>query len=169
MRGAEGVVHIDVTELGHLLRQLVAVLLLALVDAAVFQQHHLAGRDLDAVDPVLHQLDRLAQQLGQARGDRRQRVFRLELAFGRAAQVGGDHHRGAGGEAGLDRGHRGADAGVLGDMAGVVLRHVQVGADEDPLAGDFALGNQIGKTQDSGHDGERREISLKNRGNGDFT
>ena len=30
----------------------------------------------------------------------------------------------------------------------VVLRHVEVGADEDALAGNFALGAQIGETED---------------------
>ena len=74
MRGAESVIHIDVAQLRHLLREFVAVLFLALVDAAVFQQHHLAGLDVDAIDPVLLQLDRLAQQLRQALRDRCQRI-----------------------------------------------------------------------------------------------
>jgi hypothetical protein len=41
--GAEGVVDVDVAQGGHLLRQLGVVLLLADVDAAVLQQHDLAG------------------------------------------------------------------------------------------------------------------------------
>ena len=43
VRGAEGVVDVDVAQLGHFLGQLVVILLFALVDAAVFQQHDLAG------------------------------------------------------------------------------------------------------------------------------
>jgi hypothetical protein len=40
----------------------------------------------------------------------------------------------------LDGRDRGADAGVFGDVAGVVLGHVEVGADEDALAGDVEVG-----------------------------
>jgi hypothetical protein len=52
--GAEGVHDEDVAQGGVLLRRVVDVLLLALVEAAVLQQHDLAGGDLEsAVDPVL--------------------------------------------------------------------------------------------------------------------
>ena len=110
------------------------VLLLALVEAAVLQQHHLAGLHVDAVDPVGLQRHLAAEQLGQALGHRRQRVLGLELALGGTAQVRGDHHRRAGVQRHADAGHRGADARVFGDVAGVVLRHVEVGADEHALA-----------------------------------
>ena len=39
----------------------------------VFQQHQLAGLDVNAVDPVADQLDRLTQQLGQLLRDRLER------------------------------------------------------------------------------------------------
>ncbi|MNT07986.1 hypothetical protein D3C72_1427100 [compost metagenome] len=68
MGGAKGIVHIDIAELGHLLRQLRNILFLALVDAAVFQQHDLAGLHLDAVDPVGNQWHITAQQFGHASG-----------------------------------------------------------------------------------------------------
>ena len=96
VRGAEGVVHEDVAQRGQLARQRLVVLLLALVEAAVLQQHHLAGRDLHAVDPVGHQRHLAAEQLAQALGHRRERIGGLELALGRAAQVRGHHHRRAG-------------------------------------------------------------------------
>jgi len=129
---AESVVHVDVAQLGHLLGQLVAVLLLALVHATVFQQHHLARGDLEVtVHPVVDQLDLAVEQLGQAVGDGGQGVFRLHLAFGGAAQVGGDHHRSAFFQGQLDGRDGGADAGVVGDAAGFILGDVQVGADED--------------------------------------
>ena len=60
----------------------------------------------------------------------------------------GDHHRGACVQRHADARHRGADAGVFGDAAGVVLRYVEVGADEDALAGDAALGDEVGKSKD---------------------
>ena len=66
VRGAEGVVHEDVAQRRHLPRQRLVVLLLALVDAAVLQQHHLAGLHRHAVDPVGTQRHVAAQQLAQA-------------------------------------------------------------------------------------------------------
>ena len=88
-------------------------------------------------------------------GDRRERIRRLELALGRAAQVRGHHHRRTGLQRHLDAGHGGADAGVLGDRAGVVLRDVEVGTDEDAPAGHAALGNQIGKSDDVHEDSRK--------------
>jgi hypothetical protein len=90
----------------------------------------------------------LAQQFGQARGHRGQRVFGLELALGRAAQVAGDHDGGTGVQRHADAGHAGADARVFGDVAGVVLRHVEVGADEHALALGLALGHEVGESDD---------------------
>jgi hypothetical protein len=40
------------------------------------------------------------------------------------------------------------DTGVLGDVASVILRHVEVGADKNTLAGNLALGAKVGKTND---------------------
>ncbi|CAM2151952.1 hypothetical protein PT2222_270067 [Paraburkholderia tropica] len=152
MRGAERVVHVDVAELRHLLRQLVGILLLALVDAAVFEQHDVARLDVHAVfHPVRDQRHVAAEQFGQTLRDRRERVFGLEFALGRAAQMGRDHDSGARIQRGLDGRHGGAHAGVFGDVAVVVLRHVQVGADEHPLALELAFGDQIGKTQNLVH------------------
>ena len=147
VRGAEGVVRVDVAELRHLLRELVAVLLLALVHAAVLEQHHLPGLQRRvpraAVDPVADQRHRYAEQLGQALADRRERVLRLPLAFVRAAEMRRDHHRGAAPERVPDRGYGRPDARVVGDVAGVVLRHVQVGADEHALAADVEIGEAL--------------------------
>ena len=153
MGGAEGVVDIDVGQRGELAGQRFVVLLLALVQAAVLEQHDLARLHFDAIDPVGDQRHFAAEQFAQARGDRRQRVFRLERAFGRTTQVRRHHHGGAGFERHPDARHRGADAGVFGDAAGVVLRDVEIGADEDALPGDFALGAQIGKADDVHGDG----------------
>jgi hypothetical protein len=43
----------------------------------------------------------------------------------------------------LDARHRGANARVFCDVTGIVLRHIQIGANENPLAFDFALLAQI--------------------------
>jgi hypothetical protein len=60
--------------------------------------------------------------------------------------VRGDHDGGAGLEGGGDRRHGGADAGVFGDVAGVILRHVQVGADEHALSRQRLLVDQVLQT-----------------------
>ena len=146
VRGAKGVVHKHVAQGGEFSGQLGGVLFLAHVDAAVFQQHDLAWLHLHAVDPVGHQRHFAAQQLAQPFGHRRQRVFRLERALGRAAQVAGDHHRSAGIERHPDAGHTGANAGVFGDIARVVLRHIEVGPDKHPFALGKAAGDHISKT-----------------------
>jgi hypothetical protein len=60
--GAEGVHDEEVAQRGVFLRRGFDVLLLALVEAAVLQQHDFAGGDIEsAVDPVAHQAHRLAQ------------------------------------------------------------------------------------------------------------
>lgn len=156
VRGAERIVDVDVAELRHLLREAVVVLLLALVAAAVFQQHDVARLDLNAVDPVGDERHVAAEQLRQTLRDRRERVFRLELAFGRTAEVRRDHHGRARVESGLDRRDRGAHARIFGDVAVIVLRHVEIRADEHTLAGDFAFGDQIGETQYFRHGSQRR-------------
>ena len=89
-----------------------------------------------------------AEQFAQALGDGRQRVLGLEFAFGRAAEVRSHHHRGAGLQRHLDAGHRRADARVFGDVARIVLRHVEVGADEHALAGQAAVGHDFVKSKD---------------------
>jgi hypothetical protein len=135
VRGAEGVVHEDVAQRGHLARQRLVVLLLALVDAAVLQQHHLAGLPRRTPSTQWRPADtRRPSSSPGGRPPGPANRLGLELAFGRAAQVAGDHHRRTGVQRHADAGHRGADAGVFGDAAGVVLRHVEVGTDEHTLA-----------------------------------
>jgi hypothetical protein len=50
------------------------------------------------------------------------------------------HHRGAAGERVADAGHRCANARIVGDRARVVLRDVQVRADEHPLSANVDVG-----------------------------
>ena len=70
--------------------------------------------------PVVQYFHVFAQQVAQVRGNGCNVVFRMELAFGRAAQVG--HH---------DNGRAGVQA--VFDFA-VFERHVHIGADEDGFA-----------------------------------
>src|SRR6218665_2877786 len=148
---AKGVVHVDVAQRGQLTGQGLPVFFLPDIQTAVFQQHDLARGDGDALHPVADQRHRMAEQLRQPGRHRRQRVCGPELALARAAQVAGHHHGGSGLKRHADAVQRGPDAGVLGDAAGSVLRHVQVGADEDAPALGLAPGAQIGKAEDVVH------------------
>jgi hypothetical protein len=106
-----------------------------------FEEDQLAGRDLDAVHPVANQRDLAAEDFAEARGDRRERVGFRELPFLRPAEVRGHHHRRALVERHADAGRGRADARVVRDAAVVVLRDVEVGADEDTLAGQVEVGH----------------------------
>ena len=104
VRGAEGVIDVDVAELGHFLGQFVVVLLFALVDAAVFEQDDFARFHLEAaVDPVLDQADGDVQHLAKTHGDWGQAVFVAQFTLGRTTQVGRDHDGSALFQAVLDR------------------------------------------------------------------
>jgi hypothetical protein len=118
------------------------------VDAAVLEQHDLPRRDLDAVDPVRAQRDLTAEQLAQPLRHRRQRIRGLEAPSVGRPRCDVTITAAPASSAMRMQGTEGADARVLGDLAGVVLRHVQVGADEDALAGHAALGNEVGKAKD---------------------
>ena len=148
MGGAKRIMHKNVTQSGHLARQRFIILLLALVDAAVFKQHQLASLHVNTIDPVGHHGNSEAHQFPHALGHRSQRVFGLEVTLGRTSQMRGNHDGSTSVQRHQDAGHAGPDAGVLGDVAGVVLRHIQVRADEDALAGDFATGAQVGETDE---------------------
>ena len=141
MRRAEGIHHPNIAKRGHLLRKLVVALLFALVAATVFQHHNFARLDVKtAFNPVLDQTNVFAEQFGHAFGNRCQGVFRLELTFGWAPQVGSDHYGRSLGERVLDAGKCCTNAGVVGDGEIVVLGNVQVGANEYSLAGDVKVG-----------------------------
>src|SRR5207248_1677202 len=95
-----------------------------------------------AVHPVCNQRHLPPEELGEAPGDGRERVFGLELALRGTAEVRSDHHRGALLERVPDRRHRGADARVVGDAA-ILERHVQIRADEYPFAAQVHVGHAL--------------------------
>ena len=66
---AESIIHIDIAQTRHFLRQCIVVLFLAFIDAAVFQQDHFAWPHLHAFQPVLHQAHLNAHQLAQPFGN----------------------------------------------------------------------------------------------------
>ena len=149
VRGAEGVVHVDLGVGGERAAEGVVVVLLAGVEAQVLQHRHLpvaqVGHHL--ARPVAHRLvgedDVAAEQGGEARGGRLQRVRRVGIAVGTAQVRGEDHPRVVIDEVG-DGGHRGGDARVVGHAARGGERHVEVDAHEHPLA----LHGQVGDGAD---------------------
>ena len=73
MRSAERVHDENVAERRHALRERVVVGFLADLEAHVLAQHELAGRDVDAVEPLARERHLAAEQLAELRGDRRER------------------------------------------------------------------------------------------------
>src|SRR5437867_7925288 len=71
--GAKGVIHINIAQLRHFLRELVTILLLALVEATVLEQHGVTRlqriKPRASVDPVRDQWHFGAKQLGEARSE----------------------------------------------------------------------------------------------------
>src|SRR5690606_2945015 len=139
------------------------VLLFAHVAAAVFQQHHLPGVHLNAVNPVAHQGNFLAQQFRQPTRHRGQGIGLGELAFFGAPQVRGDHDGRTGIERQTNGRHRRTHAGVFGDDT-VAEGNVEVGADEDALAGEGTGAGESGECIDGWHGaGRKKSVNRKGR------
>jgi hypothetical protein len=137
----------DVGEVGELPGEpgTLAVVLagLARVEADVLQQGDLPVLELGdgLVRRLPHRVagerDVGTEELTEASRHGSQGVALLGGALG-AAEVRGHHHAGARVREPTDRRHARADAPVVGDD-GSVERDVEVGADQDPLAGDALL------------------------------
>ena len=144
VRRAESVVDVDVAELRHPPRERVVVLLLPLVDPAVLEQDEVAGCErivpCAAVDPVANQRHVVPEEFPQPLRDRCERILGLPFPFRRPAEVRGDHHGAPARERIADARQRRADARVVGDRAGIVLRDVEVGAYEHALAAHVDVG-----------------------------
>ncbi len=140
MSGAEGIHDEDVAEGSVLLRQLVSVLLLALVEAHVLQQDQFTRLDLDTVQVILDQRHLTAEGLGQVVGDRLEAVFLTVDALFRTAQVRADQHRSAFLQRQLDGRQRGQDARIALHRA-ILHRHVEVLADQHALTLEVEIGH----------------------------
>ena len=97
MGGREGVVDIEIAERGERLDEFGVVLLLALVEAGVLEQQHVAvlqrrdRRGRDRADAVGGEGDRLARRSATRGGDRAQRIGRVRPALGPAEMGEQDH------------------------------------------------------------------------------
>ncbi len=133
MRRAERIHHIDIAQRGHFLRQIVRVLLFALVEAHVLEQHDLAGVNVHAVQPVLLQGHRHPQQLRQALGHGSEREFLRVLALLGTAEMRHHQHARPRRQRRLDGRQRRANPRIAAHHP-ILNRHVQVLADQHPLA-----------------------------------
>ena len=140
MRGTECVHYEHVTKRGHLPGQPFVTRLFAGEETDIFQQHYVAWRHIDAIDPVADQRDVAAEQFRQAHGHRAQGECLVRLALSRPSQVRHQHHRGAGFLCCADRRQRRTNAHVARYLA-VIHRHVQVLSDENPLTGQLEFGH----------------------------
>ena len=113
-------------------------------DVAVAEPGHHRRRGL--AGHVGREGDRAPEQLGEARGDRRERQLGLGLALG-AAQVGHEDDARPARAQRLDGRQRRADAAVVGDatraVAGVLERDVEVRPHEDPATGDVEVVDRL--------------------------
>ena len=148
MARTEGVVDEDVDVLGELAGEPGVVLLLLLVEPDVLEQERLAvaqdplePADLVADDVGGHD-DLVRNELGQPLRGRLEAHRRVDLALG-PPQVGGDDEPGAVFEEPGDGRQRGPDAGVVADLALVVEGDVEVDPEEDELAFDVEVGDEI--------------------------
>ena len=132
--GAKRVIGVDIAERRELPGERLVVLLLTLVDPAVLEQNELARSYHDAIDPVFLEWHWPSKQFAQAFGNRCERIQRSQCSLGWSAKVRGHHHRGTGLQCMLNARHGSADARVVGNGARVVLRNIEIGADEDALA-----------------------------------
>ena len=140
MRRAERIVHVQIGERGQRRRELRIVFLFLRVEPQVFEQHDAAAGCLRLIhdparlvaDAVVDERHGLAEELGEAIGDRPQAHLRIHFAL-RPAQMAREHDGGAVIERVLDRRQRRADPRVVADDA-VLQRDVEIDADEDALA-----------------------------------
>ena len=130
--GPEGVHDIDVAQSGQFGGQFGIVLLFALEEADVLQQHHFTGSGLGGVE-VGGQLHGTAQQAGKVGSHRRQGELFFHHAFGGTAQMREQDHARALVQRHADAGQGRTDTFVVGDAA-ILHGHVEILADDNGLA-----------------------------------
>ena len=133
MRRTERIHDIDVAQRRHFLRQVVRVLLFALVEAHILEEHDLARLNLDSAQPILLERDRHSQQLRQTLCHGSERELLRELAFFGPSEVRHDEHAGSGRQRRLNRRQRRADSRIAAHHA-VLYRNIQIFTDQDALA-----------------------------------
>ena len=93
MRRAKRIIDIDIAQCSNFFRECFAVFLFTHIDAAVLQQHEIAGLKIKTtIDPIANQGHFAIQHFCDAMGYRSQAIFRFKLTFGWPAQMGSHHH-----------------------------------------------------------------------------
>ena len=139
MCGAERIVDKNIAESRERFRESGVVRFFPRKKSCVLEKKNLVFRErAGCVDRFLRvggldEVDLFSDQLLETRGDRAQRVFRLGFPF-RAPEVRHHNRPRSTIEKKSKRGQRGANAGVVGDLAIAVERDVEVGPYERALA-----------------------------------
>ena len=134
VRGPEGVVDVEVGELGQIIGEAGVVALLPRLEAGVLEQQHRSGAELGGrggdlgADDGRRELDLGTEQLAEPPRHRRQRELRI--ASPRAPEMGAEDDLRAAVAEQLDRRQGRADPLVVADLP-ALERGVEVGADED--------------------------------------
>ena len=90
--------------------------------------------NINTIDPVSKQFDLATKQLRQALRDRRQRIFRLELPLNRSPQMRGHHDCSTRIARLANCRNRSPNTRIFGDIAGIILRNIEICTDEDTFA-----------------------------------
>ena len=149
VRGAEGVVHVGVGEVGQGAGELGVVLLLPFIEADVLQQQHIAVfqgvHDFLSrrSDKLAREHDVTAEQLLQTARDGAQAEGLLEALPRRSAAVAREDHPGAVADELVDGGQRRTDARIVSHVAVGVHRRVEVDAHEHLLAREILIVNSL--------------------------
>src|SRR5450759_3784863 len=151
MGGAEGVVDVEIGELGELLRKMFVVGFFLGVEAEVFEQQRLAFLELErhffgfgpnalgAEADVFAARQFFVEHHAQTLGNGLEAQLWIGLAFG-TAEVRREDEAGAVSQSVLDAGQGFADAGVVHDAA-VVERDVEVDTHEDAVIVEREIAN----------------------------
>ena len=139
----KSIIHVNLAEFGQGAGEAAIVVLFAAMEAQVLQKGHTAGfepahhRGGHRPDTVGGESHRAAQCLGQGRGQGRQRQSHHPHALGPAEMAHHDDPRALVGQLGDGRRYP-FDSRHIGDPA-VPDRHVEVDADQHPLARDLDI------------------------------
>ena len=151
VRGAEGIIHVEIGQAGKLLGKLLVVGFFFGMKAEILQQQglalfqlsrHLLGFRTDAFGAeadVFVGGQFLVEQHAQAFRDRFEAHFRVWFPLG-PAEMRNQNHAGAATQGVLDGGQSLADAGVV-DNAAVFQRDVEVHPHEDAVIGKSKIAN----------------------------
>ena len=132
----ESVVNEDVAKRGVLLRERFVALLFARVAAAVLKHDDFARLHVEAaVHPVFDERHRTTEKFAHASRDVHEAVGLRHRAFGRATAVAHHHDGRTRIERHADRRNARHETGFVRDVAGLVVRRIEVAADHDALAG----------------------------------